>query len=98
MKIASILPRDALVIVLDEKGKQMNSVEFSEMIGRSKDKGETLVFVIGGAFGLSDGLKREASLLLSLSKMTFTHQMIRPFLLEQIYRGFCILNGREYHY
>ena len=98
VKILQIIPKNAFVVVLDEKGKQMSSVEFSEMIGRGKDGGKTLVFVIGGAFGLSDGLKNGADLLLSFSKMTFTHQMVRPFLLEQIYRGFCILNGKEYHY
>jgi 23S rRNA (pseudouridine1915-N3)-methyltransferase len=98
LRIAHCIPKDAFVIVLDEKGKQMSSVEFSQVLGRAKDKGQTLVFVIGGAFGLAPDLKGSADLVLSLSKMTFTHQMIRPFLLEQIYRGFCILNGKEYHY
>lgn len=98
MKIARVLPKNAFVVVLDEKGKGMSSVGFSEVLGRMKDEGRTLVFVIGGAFGLSEGLKKEADLLLSMSEMTFTHQMIRVFLLEQIYRGFCILSGKEYHY
>jgi len=74
------------------------SIEFSELLGKANDSGENIVFVIGGAYGLSEGLKRSAKVLLSLSKMTFTHQMIRFFLLEQIYRGFCILKGKEYHY
>ncbi|MFA4890910.1 MAG: 23S rRNA (pseudouridine(1915)-N(3))-methyltransferase RlmH [Candidatus Gracilibacteria bacterium] len=98
MRVARMIPRDAFVVVLDEKGKELNSVEFSGILEKAKDMGQTLVFVIGGAFGLSSNLKGSANLLLSMSKMTFTHQMIRPFLLEQIYRGFCILGGKEYHY
>ncbi len=98
MRVARMIPRDAFVVVLDEKGKELSSIEFSGILERAKDMGQTLVFVIGGAFGLSSNLKGSANLLLSMSKMTFTHQMIRPFLLEQIYRGFCILSGKEYHY
>jgi 23S rRNA (pseudouridine1915-N3)-methyltransferase len=100
-RVMAALPRDCHLVVLDEKGRDFSSVEFSDFLGGFKDRGETLCFVIGGSFGLPDGLKAEASksgTLLSFSKMTFTHQMIRLFLLEQIYRGFCILNGKEYHY
>jgi 23S rRNA (pseudouridine1915-N3)-methyltransferase len=100
-KIMAALPRDCHLVVLDEKGREMESREFSDFLGGFKDRGETLCFLIGGAFGLPESLKEEASrtgTLLSFSKMTFTHQMIRLFLLEQIYRGFCILNGKEYHY
>lgn len=86
------------IVALDEGGKQMDSREFSNLIGKSKDAGRTLVFVIGGPFGLSAAVKQRADLLLSFSKMTFTHQMIRLFLLEQIYRAFCILHGKEYHH
>lgn len=86
------------IIVLDEKGQQIESTKFSQLLSKSKDEGKTLVFVIGGAFGLTEEIKAKANLLLSLSKMTFTHQMIRIFLLEQIYRGFCILQGKEYHH
>jgi 23S rRNA (pseudouridine1915-N3)-methyltransferase len=98
LKVSSMIPKNSLVVVLDEKGKEFTSVEFSKVLSSAKDRGETLVFVIGGPFGLSENLKRNAGVLLSLSKMTFTHQMIRLFLLEQIYRGFCILSGKEYHY
>ena len=100
-KILSSLPKDCHLVVLDEKGREIGSREFADFLGKFKDRGETLCFVIGGAYGLQDELKAEASrtgTLLSFSKMTFTHQMIRLFLLEQIYRGFCILTGKEYHY
>ncbi|MBT3865310.1 23S rRNA (pseudouridine(1915)-N(3))-methyltransferase RlmH [Candidatus Peregrinibacteria bacterium] len=86
------------LVVLDDAGKQFDSVGFSEFLGKRKDNGDGVIFVIGGAFGLTDELKGKADLALSLSKMTFTHQMVRPLLMEQIYRGFCILNGKEYHY
>lgn len=88
---------DDFIIVLDEHGKEFSSVDFSKMIGENKNRGGSLTFVIGGPYGLSAEVKKRASLLFSLSKLTFTHQMIRLFLLEQIYRGFCILSGKEYH-
>lgn len=97
-KIEAMIPKNSILVVLDEKGKEFTSIEFSEILGKSTDKGENLVFVIGGAYGLSPNLKKNAGILLALSKMTFTHQMVRLFLLEQIYRGFCILKGKEYHY
>lgn len=98
LNVSRAIPKDSFVVVLDEKGKEVDSVGFSHVLSDAKDRGQTLVFVIGGAFGLSDVLKNEADLLLSMSKMTFTHQMIRLFLLEQIYRGFCIFGGKEYHH
>jgi len=98
MKIMAILPKNSLLVVLDEKGKEFTSIEFSKVLGKANDVGENIVFVIGGAYGLSESLKKSAGVLLALSKMTFTHQMIRVFLLEQIYRGFCILKVKEYHY
>jgi len=89
---------ESFVVILDEKGGEMESVKFSGLLGKMKDEGRSLVFVIGGAFGLNDEVKKSADKLLAFSKMTFTHQMVKVFLLEQIYRGFCILNGKEYHY
>jgi 23S rRNA (pseudouridine1915-N3)-methyltransferase len=88
----------AFVVVLDEKGEDMSSVEFSGFLGGLKDEGRSLVFVIGGAFGLSDEVKALGDRRIRLSKMTLTHLMTKELLLEQIYRGFCILNGKEYHY
>lgn len=88
---------DDFVVALDERGGQKSSVEFAEFLRGHKDSGHGVTFVIGGAFGLSDVVKKRADLILSFSKMTFTHQMIRLFLMEQIYRGLSIIAGKEYH-
>jgi 23S rRNA (pseudouridine1915-N3)-methyltransferase len=77
----------------------MTSPEFASFIGKCRDTCTPgLAFAIGGAFGFTDGFRNEADRVLSLSPMTFTHQMVRIFLLEQIYRGFTILNGEPYHH
>ena len=87
-----------LIILLDEKGKQFTSREFSEKIdfwmGSSVKKVNIL---IGGAYGFSDEIYQRANEKISLSKMTFTHQMIRLFFVEQIYRSDQILQGKPYH-
>lgn len=90
------------LVILDEKGKEMTSVEFAGFLGKYADMGKTVNFVIGGPFGLSEEVRNLAKTsgnasLLAISKMTFTHQMVRLFLLEQIYRGVSILKGKEYH-
>lgn len=92
------IPGDEFVVALDERGKEMSSIDFAGFLGGKLDTGQALTFVIGGAFGLSEAVKKRADLKLSFSKMTFTHQMIRIFLLEQIWRGFCIIKGKEYHH
>ena len=92
------IPPGATVIILDERGEQMDSRVLSEFISKQRDIGVgELVFAIGGAYGLSEEFKRLGKLF-SLSKMTFTHQMIRVFLLEQIYRGYTIINNEPYHH
>lgn len=87
-----------LVIILDEKGKQFTSREFSEKIdfwmGNSVKK---IHFLVGGAYGFSEEIYNRANEKISLSKMTFTHQMIRLFFAEQIYRAATILQGKPYH-
>ncbi|WP_313099553.1 23S rRNA (pseudouridine(1915)-N(3))-methyltransferase RlmH [Epilithonimonas sp.] len=87
-----------LVILLDEKGKHFTSREFSEKIdfwmGSSVKK---IHFLVGGAYGFSDEIYSRANEKISLSKMTFTHQMIRLFFVEQIYRAATILQGKPYH-
>ena len=89
----------ALLVALDERGEQMDSRQFAAFIGKQRDIGmPEMVFAIGGAYGLSDEVRKRAGKLLSLSAMTFTHQMVRPFLLEQIYRAFTILNNEPYHH
>lgn len=87
------------VILLDEYGKQLDSVDFAKKIESVKDNfsSKTLHFIIGGAYGLDDAVKKRADFVLSLSKMTFSHQNIRPILLEQIYRAFTIINNEKYH-
>ena len=85
------------LILLDEKGKELNSIQFSDFLQKKMNNSKDLVFVIGGAYGFSDEIKEKAQLQISLSKMTFSHQMIRLFFLEQLYRGFTILKGEPYH-
>ncbi len=97
-RILAKIPEDAFVIVLDERGKALSSEGLSEMIGRQMVQGtQEVVVVIGGAYGLSEPVKERAQLLLSLSAMTFTHQMARLFFLEQLYRGLTILRNEPYH-
>ena len=96
--ILRAIPGDEFVVELDEKGKEMNSIAFAEFLSEKLDQGRAITFIIGGAFGLAEKVKERADLQLSFSKMTFTHQMIRIFLLEQLWRGFCIINGKEYHH
>ena len=93
------LPKDCWICVLDVYGKMMSSEDFAKTISDSVLYGQShLVFVIGGAFGINDKLRKSANLCLSLSKMTFTHQMTRIILLEQIYRAFKINRGEKYHW
>ncbi|OGR23751.1 MAG: ribosomal RNA large subunit methyltransferase H [Desulfuromonadaceae bacterium GWB2_53_15] len=92
------IPSGATLILLDERGEQLDSPGLAAFIGKQRDAGSSdLVFVIGGAYGFSDEFRRRGKLL-ALSRMTFTHQMVRVFLLEQIYRAFTILNGEPYHH
>lgn len=87
------------VILLDEKGKTYTSVQFSNFIQTQMNTSlKQLVFVIGGAYGFSDEMYQRANSLLSLSKMTLTHQMVRIVFLEQVYRAFTILNNEPYHH
>lgn len=87
-----------LVIVLDEYGKQFRSLEFANLIqGKLNQSIAQLAFIIGGAYGVHEELKSRADLNISLSAMTFTHDMCRVILLEQIYRAFTILKGEKYH-
>jgi 23S rRNA (pseudouridine1915-N3)-methyltransferase len=95
--IGKYLKNDNYLIALDEKGKHFSSVDFAGFIDNYKGI-RNIDFLIGGVYGLADELRQRADLLLSFSQMTFTHRMIRMLLVEQIYRSFCILNGKKYHY
>ena len=95
-RILKLLSED-YVIALDANGKALDSPEFAKALKKSNDENKRLTFVIGGALGLSDDVLKRCDLKLSLSKMTFTNQMVRLLLVEQIYRAFTILAGMEYH-
>ena len=87
------------VILLDEQGKEMRSVEFAFFLNRQFiSGGKNLVFVVGGPYGFDPAIKKKASFILSLSKMTFSHQMVRLFFTEQLYRGLTIIRGESYHH
>ena len=87
------------VILLDDKGKLFSSIQFSEFLQQKMNRSlKSLVFVVGGAFGFSDEVYQRANGKLSLSKMTFSHQMVRLIFKEQLYRGFSILRGEKYHH
>ena len=96
--LSKINPTDFLIL-LDEKGKEFTSVGFADELQKRMNSGiKTLVFVIGGPYGFSEEVYQNAKGKISLSKMTFSHQMIRLFIIEQLYRGFTILRNEPYHH
>ncbi|MDE2188306.1 MAG: 23S rRNA (pseudouridine(1915)-N(3))-methyltransferase RlmH [Patescibacteria group bacterium] len=96
--LKSIKPGD-FVILLDEKGNEQTSVEFSNTMDQVTASGsKRLVFVIGGAYGVHDEIKKKARLTMSLSAMTLPHLLVRLLLVEQIYRASEILRGGQYHH
>lgn len=97
--ILSKLSSTDYVILLDEKGKQMKSTKFAQQLQDLMNQSvKQIVFIIGGPYGFSDEVYARANQKLSLSEMTFTHQMVRLFLVEQLYRAFSILQGKPYHH
>tara|TARA_B110000305_G_scaffold39870_1_gene41160 strand:- start:27789 stop:28169 length:381 start_codon:yes stop_codon:yes gene_type:complete len=87
-----------LVFLLDEKGSSYSSIQFSELIEKKTiTKSKDLIFVIGGAYGFSSDLYDRCNSKISLSKMTTSHQLIRLFVAEQLYRAFTIINNNPYH-
>ncbi len=98
-RLMAVIPENSYVILLDVIGRQLSSPELAAKIDALALEGKShLTFVIGGAFGYTDELRRRADFALSFSKMTFTHQMIRLLLVEQIYRAFKISRGEKYHW
>mgnify|MGYP003603778963 FL=1 len=96
--LAKITPTDQLIL-LDENGKTFSSVAFSDELQKKMNSGiKTLVFVIGGPYGFSDEVYKKSFGKISLSQMTFSHQMVRLFFIEQLYRGFTILKNEPYHH
>ncbi len=97
-RLLKYLPEDAYVCILAINGKQLTSEELSEKIETLGVRGTShIVFVIGGSLGLWDTVTKRGDFLLSFSKMTFPHQLMRVILLEQIYRSYRIINGEPYH-
>ena len=96
--LKKIVPEDK-VVVLDDKGKMYSSIEFSNFLEDNMiHSTKRLVFVIGGAFGFSNDIYKRSNDKLSLSKMTFSHQMIRLIFKEQLYRAYSIIKGENYHH
>jgi 23S rRNA (pseudouridine1915-N3)-methyltransferase len=93
-----ILPTDQLVL-LDERGKEFSSVSFAAHLEQQMNQSvKAIVFVVGGAFGFSEEIYQRANLKMSLSRMTYSHQMVRMIFLEQLYRAFTIIRGEGYHH
>ena len=98
-RLLSLVPKDSWLCVLDVAGVELSSEDFAKKISAlALDGVSSLTFAIGGAFGLSEELRRAASFRLSLSQMTLTHQMARLVLVEQIYRAFKINRNEPYHW
>lgn len=98
-RLLAIIPANSYVILLDVIGKQLSSPDLAAKLDELALAGNShITFVIGGSFGYTDALRKRADLALSFSKMTFTHQMIRLLLIEQIYRAFKISRGEKYHW
>ena len=97
-KIKKNLPKDSLIIALHERGQEFSSIELSEFLQKNSVHGETIVFIIGGPLGLHESILKLAHKQISLSRLTFPHQMVRTIFLEQVYRCGTILNDKKYHY
>lgn len=96
--LSKLAPTD-LLILLDDKGKSFSSPQFADELQKRMNSGvKTLVYVIGGPYGFSEEVYKAAQGKVSLSQMTFSHQMIRLFFIEQLYRGFTILRNEPYHH
>lgn len=96
--LAAVRPSD-FVVLMDEHGRQFRSVEFATWLqNKMACDGRDIVFIIGGAYGFSDAVYGRADMKISLSEMTFSHQMVRVIFTEQIYRAFTILRGEPYHH
>lgn len=96
--IFSKLPKNCYLVLLDEKGKSKTSIEFANFLQSKFNQSLNVVFVIGGAFGFSETMYNKADYKLSLSKLTFSHQMVRLFFVEQLYRAMTIIKNERYHH
>ena len=99
IEIKKHIPSDTFIVALDEKGKKIDSLKFADFLKQKKDfEGANVTFIIGGPYGLTSEMREKAHLVLSFSAFTFTHELIRVLLLEQLYRAFTIIAGKTYHY
>lgn len=96
-KIKKHLTEKDYIITMEIEGEQLNSIEFSKKLEKIQLESSNIVFIIGGSYGLSPEIKAKSKLHLSVSKMTFPHQLFRVILLEQIYRAYKIMNNESYH-
>lgn len=97
--IAKHVQPGEFLVLLDEHGREFSSQGFAGFLQKQFQSGaKNLVFVIGGPYGFDDSLKKSANMLLSLSKMTYSHQMVRLFFAEQLYRAMTIIRGESYHH
>lgn len=96
--ILRAVPQSAELILLDEHGREYRSIEFAQQIQKKMSSGRDIFFAIGGPYGFSQAVYDRANSKISLSQMTFSHQMVRLFLIEQIYRAMTILRGEPYHH
>ena len=96
--LAQVIPERAVVVVLDERGKNLASAAFAAQLGRWRDDGrQDAIFIIGGDDGLMPSLREKATMIVALGAATWPHQLVRVMLLEQIYRALSILAGHPYH-
>ena len=96
--ILRAVAQNADLVLLDEHGKEYRSIEFADYIQKKMSSGRDVVFVVGGPYGFSEAVYQRANGKISLSKMTFSHQIVRLFFVEQIYRAMTILRGEPYHH
>lgn len=94
-----VFREDDFIVVLDDKGREFSTIEFSSWLEKSlMIQKKRILFVIGGPWGFADEIRRKADMTLSLSRMTFSHQMVRLLFLEQLYRAFTVIRGEPYHH
>lgn len=91
------IKKNELIFLLDENGKSFNSRKFADFLSNKFKTNKSIVFVVGGAYGFSNEIKQKSNEIISLSEMTFSHQIIRLFFSEQVYRALTILNNHPYH-
>jgi len=98
-RIFASIPANAFLVALDERGQEFTSHEFAGFLSKALESGvRDIVFVIGGAMGLDESVTGRANKIIAMSRWTFTHEMARLVLLEQLYRAFTIIKGKTYHY